>query len=103
MNALEAGVLVALLVLPVHWLVQRELGKLDDPRYLRRHGVVIVSPAILEAHTAPIGRYLDREIWGSVTFMGMRYRFDRIVPPRERERISARELYLPPGLVYRTD
>jgi hypothetical protein len=103
MNALEAGVLVALLALPFHWLVQRELDKLGDPSYLRRHGVVIVSPAALQAHSAPIGRYMDREIWGSVTFMGMRYRYDRIVAPRERERISARELYLPPGLVYVTD
>ena len=103
MNALEACVLVALLALPFHWLVRRELDKLDDPGYLRRHGVVIVSPAVLEAHSAPIGRYRDREIWGSVTFKGMRYRFDRVVSEKERERISARELYLAPGLVYVTD
>jgi hypothetical protein len=103
MNPLEAAALVALLALPFHWLLQRELAKLDDPGYLRGHGVVIVSPAALEAHTAPIGRYMGCEIWGSVTFMGMRYRFERIVPPRERERIGARELYLPPGLVYLTD
>lgn len=82
---------------------RRELDKLDDPGYLRRHGVVIVSPAVLEAHSAPIGRYQDREIWGSVTFKGMRYRFDRVVSEKERERISARELYLAPGLVYVTD
>ena len=50
---------------------------LHDPAYLRRHG--------------------------SVTFKGMVYRFDRVVPERERERISARELWLAPGLVYVTD
>jgi hypothetical protein len=102
MNALEAAVLIALLVLPFHWLVRRELDKLDDPGYLRRHGVVIVSAGALEAHSEAIGLYQDREIWGSVTFMGMLYRFDRIVPERQRERISARELYLAPGLVYVT-
>jgi hypothetical protein len=103
MDALEAIMLVALLVLPFHWLVRRELDKLEDPGYLRRHGLVIVAPGALDAHTAPIGRYQDREIWGSVTFKGMRYRFDRIVSEGDRERISARELYLAPGLVYVTD
>jgi hypothetical protein len=103
MSPLEAGVLVALLALAIRWLVQRELDKLDDPEYLRRHGVVIVAPTALEAHSDPIGSYKGSEIWGSVTFKGMLYRFDHIARARERERLSARELYLPPGLVYRTD
>jgi len=102
-SPLDAALLALILALPLFWLVFRELDRLDDPAYLREQGVVIVLDRVLEAHSAPIGRYLDREIWGSVTFMGMRYRFDRIVPPRERERISERELYLPPGLVYVTD
>jgi len=102
-NALEAGVLVALLALGIRWLVQRELDKLEDPRYLHDHGVVIVVPSALEAHSDPIGRYMGNEIWGSVTFMGMLYRFDHVARARERERLSARELYLPPGLVYVTD
>jgi hypothetical protein len=42
-------------------------------------------------------------IWGSVTFMGMVYRFDRILEPRRKERLAAGELYLEPGLVYVTD
>jgi hypothetical protein len=61
------------------------------------------SPHERHRHSEPIGRYEDHEIWGSVTFMGMRYRFDHIAGASERERISARELYLPPGLVYVTD
>ena len=103
MNAIEAIMPVVLLVLGFHWLVKREFGRLEDPAYLRRHGVVIVSPAALDTHAAPIGRYSGCDIWASVTFKGMLYRFDHIVPPRERERISARELYLEPGLVYVTD
>lgn len=103
MSPLETGALVALLALGIRWLVQRELDKLEDPRYLRRHGVVIVVPSALEAHSEPIGRYNGSEIWGSVTFKGMLYRFDHIARARERERLSARELYLPPGLVYVTD
>jgi hypothetical protein len=102
MNALEAAVLIAVLALPFHWLVQRELARLQDPRYLREHGVVIVSERALDHHSAPIGRYRGREIWGSVTFKGMLYRFDHVAQERERERISARELYLSPGLVYVT-
>ena len=34
-------------------------------------------------------------------FMGMRYRFAGIVPPAHR--VKARELLLPPGLLYVTD
>ena len=103
MSPLETGVLIALLMLGIRWLVQRELDKLEDPRYLRDHGVVIVVPSALEAHSDPIGRYQDSEIWGSVTFKGMLYRFDHVARARERERLNARELFLPPGLVYRTD
>ena len=102
MNALEAAALIAVLALPFHWLVQRELARLQDPRYLREHGVVIVSERALDHHSAPIGRYQGREIWGSVTFKGMLYRFDHVAQEQERERIGARELYLSPGLVYVT-
>ena len=103
MSPLDSGVLIALLAAGFHWLVRRELNKLDDPGYLRRNGVVIVAPAALEAHSAPIGRYRDSEIWGSVTFKGMLYRFDHVARAQERERLNARELYLEPGLVYVTD
>lgn len=103
MNAIQAIMPALFLALAFHWLVRREFRKLEDPAYLRRQGVVIRALSALEHHSAPIGRYRGREIWGSVTFKGMLYRFDHIACPREREGLGERELYLPPGLVYVTD
>jgi hypothetical protein len=100
MGPLDAAVLVLLLYLPFHWLVARELKRMNDPAYLRRKGVVLVSKDVLEGHSAPIGAYMGSPIWGSVRFKGMEYRFDRVVDRRDRERIRAGELYLDPGLVY---
>ena len=106
-SALDAAVLTLILALPLLWLVQREMAKLSNPKYLRDHGVVIVSERALQAHSEPIGEYLGRPIWASVRFMGMEYRFDRIVDlraaRRARECLSPRELFLDPGLVYITD
>ena len=101
MSALEAAVLVAILVLPWHLLVQREIAKLTDPAYLRMHGVVILNQSVLQ-DSAPIGEYLGHPIWASVRFMGMEYRFDRVQRAGLRERVGPRELYLEPGLVYIT-
>jgi hypothetical protein len=47
MSAMEALVVVLLVALPWWWLVRRELAKLTDARYLRAHGVVIVSERVL--------------------------------------------------------
>jgi hypothetical protein len=105
--AIEAALVFAFLALPLHWLVLRELAKDSDPQYLREHGVVIVSETALQGHSAPIGEYRGRPIWGSVRFMGMDYRFDHVVDTRisrhTRESIGPRELFLDPGLVYITD
>jgi hypothetical protein len=103
MNPLASVALVAAMVVPFAWLVHRHFRLLADPRYLREHGVVIVADHVLEARSAPIGRYKGCPVWGAVTFMGMQYRFDHVIEPRHRERIKARELYLEPGLVYVTD
>ena len=46
---------------------------MSDPRYLRAHGVVIVSQRVRQAHSTPIGEYRGHPIWGSVRFMGMEY------------------------------
>ena len=102
MSALDAAVVVLLLALPWLWLVQREFAKLSDPRYLRSHGVVIVSERALEANGAPIGEYLGHPIWDRVQFMGMDYRFDHVQDRRARERLAPGELFLEPGLVYVT-
>lgn len=101
MTPLDAAALFALLFLPFHWLVKRHFDELQDPAYLRARGVVIVQPSALEGHTEPVGSYMGREIWRSVKFKGMEYRFDRVVAPKERERIVAGELYVEPGLVFR--
>jgi hypothetical protein len=100
---LESALLILALFLPFHLLVLRQLRLLTDPAYIRRKGVVIVAEKVLEAHSAPIGCYMGHPIWATVTFMGMQYRFDHVVPRRKRNRIEARELYLDPGLVYLTD
>jgi hypothetical protein len=100
MSALDAAAVIVLVALPWLWLVNRELAKLADPGYLRRHGVVIVSETALQAHSDPIGEYLGHPIWGSVRFMGMEYRFDHVQERRARERLAPGELFLEPGLVY---
>jgi hypothetical protein len=100
---LEAALIVLALFLPIHWIVWRQLDRLGDPAYLRRNGVIIVVERALQSHSEPIGEYLGHPIWASVTFMGMRYRFDRILPRQKRDSIAALELFLEPGLVYRTE
>jgi hypothetical protein len=102
MTPLDAAILIVLLVLPLHWLVMRYFDQLADPAYLRKHGVVILSESALQDHSEPIGQYRDRPIWGTVTFMGMVYRFHHIVDGRDR-RVAPGELFLEPGLVYVTD
>lgn len=99
-SPIEAGLLVAVLALPWFWFLKWQIGKLTDPRHLRRSGVVIVLDKAIEAHTDPIGEYMGQPIWESVTFKGMRYRFDHIVEQKRRERLEPGELYLEPGLVY---
>jgi hypothetical protein len=99
-NPLEAAALIAAMVLPAFWLVRHELDKLDDPAYLREHGVVIVAENVLQTRSRPIGEYMGQPIWASVTFLGMVYRFDRVARPQEKEKTGPGELYLDPGLVY---
>jgi hypothetical protein len=99
-NPLEAAALIAAMVLPAFWLVQAQLDRLEDPAYLRKQGVVILLERALQAHAGPIGTYMGRPIWASVTFMGMVYRFDRVTRPQDKEKTGPGELYLDPGLVY---
>jgi len=101
--ALEALAVFLCLALPLRWIVLRELERLDQAPYLREHGVIIVSERALQAHSAPIGEYRGRPIWGSVRFKGMNYRFDRVIEGPLREHIGPRELFLDPGLVYITE
>ena len=104
MSPLEVLIVFLVMALPSWWLVLREFDRLEDPAYLREQGVVIVSKAVLQAHSEPIGEYMGHPIWGWVRFMGMDYRFDHVVDTRTsrhaRERLASRELFLDPGLVY---
>ena len=93
-------VLIAVLVLPLHCVVQWQLSREEDPQYLRTQGIVVVRESALEGHTDPVGEYAGHAIWGSVTFLGMIYRFDRIMRPQDKEKTGPGELYLHPGLVY---
>ena len=102
MNALEAALAVAGLALPFHALIQWQLSALSNPRYVRERGVVVRREEVLQ-YSSPIGFYLGRQVFGEVRFLGMLYRFDRVTTPAYRNRVQARELFLEPGLVYRTD
>lgn len=103
MNALEAVLLSVVLFLPVLGVVGWGMARQSDPRVIRAQGVVIVREEALESHAEVIGNYSGHEIWASVTFRGMVYRFDRVTGPRYRTHVHARELYLDPGLVYVTE
>ena len=100
MSPLEAALLVAALALPLHGLVLWQLTRLDDPAYLRAHGVVVVRQSALDGHAEAVGSYEGWPIWGSVTFKGMLYCFDRVRRPQDREKTGPGELWLEPGLVY---
>mgnify|MGYP006202315905 CR=1 FL=1 len=66
-------------------------------------GAVIETEGLVQACGDIVG-YLDgRPIHAAVDFMGMRYRFENVVPPSYRHRVGPRELYVPPGLLYVTD
>ena len=100
MTPITSAALVLVLFLPLSWLVLRHFDQLDDPQYLRKHGVVVVSERALQGHAEPIGDFMGHPIWASVTFKGMIYRFDRVQPAARREALGPGELFLEPGLVY---
>ncbi|MGZ8154577.1 MAG: hypothetical protein ACXWUK_04650 [Burkholderiales bacterium] len=100
MTPLAAAGLVLVLSLPLHWLVVRHFDRVEDPDFLRHHGIVVLMESALDVRSEPIGEYLGHPIPGSVTFKGMLYRFDHVLDRRLRERIGSGELFLEPGLVY---
>jgi hypothetical protein len=102
-SPIEAALLVVIVALPFHIAMQVALSRLEDPGYIRRKGVVIVRESALSGHEGCLGQYEGHEIWATVTFKGMTYRFSRVARPGYRQSIHERELYLDPGLVYLTD
>ena len=101
MTPVDSAILVLALTLGFLRIVFRELDKLESED-LRLCGIVIVRERALEAHSQPIGEYLGHQIWRTVTFRGLVYRFDRIQGQSRREQLAPGELYLDPGLVYVT-
>jgi hypothetical protein len=101
MTPIDAAVLVLALTLGFLRIIYRELDK-AEAEDLHRCGIVIVRERVLEGHSQPIGEYLGHQIWRTVTFRGLVYRFDRIQGQSRREQLAPGELYLDPGLVYVT-
>ncbi len=103
MAPLEAALVVVVLVIPFHWAIQREFSRETDPAFLRERGVVVLDAGALDDHAGVIGTFAGREIWATVTFFGMVYRYVGVARAGGRDRVGSRELYLEPGLLYRTD
>jgi hypothetical protein len=85
---------LALFALAV-WAVHRWFRRFEP------EGVVVESPAELEAIAPVIGTYHGDEIHEWVRYRGARYDFAYVAAPRERFNLKRDELLLPPGLVYR--
>ena len=103
MSPIEAALVVAAFVLPLHLFVYWQMSRIADPACIRRTGVVIRREEAIRKSAQVIGRYQGRDIAATVIFMDMIYRFDRVVPPFYRSWVARCELFLEPGLVYVTD
>ena len=101
MTPVDAATLVLALTLGFLRIIHSQLDK-AAAEDLHRCGIVIVRERVLEGHSQPIGEYLGHQIWRTVTFRGLVYRFDRIQGQSQREQLAHGELYLDPGLVYVT-
>jgi hypothetical protein len=97
---LTAALIVALGYLPILLLLRRHLALLRDPSNLLRHGVVVRRFDALDDVAEIIGRYRDSNIYRYVTFKGMRYDFERVVPTPLLFRVGPKELFVEPGIVY---
>jgi hypothetical protein len=104
MNGFETLLLAAVTALPLYLLMQWERMRLSDPRRLRNFGAAAARQEVgVDDGTEVIGFYDGGAIYASVHYMGMRYRFDRVVPASYRRLVQPRELFVEPGLLYVTD
>jgi hypothetical protein len=87
---------------PAILLLRRHLRLLHDPSYLLRYGVIVRRFEALDNVAEIIGRYRDSNIYRYVTFKGMRYDFERVVPIPRFFQIGPNELFVEPGIVYVT-
>ena len=78
MSPIDAALLILILALPLFWLVLREFDRLDDPAYLREHGVVIVLFVPIFLPMLPhFG--IDPILWGTLVFVNLQAAF--LSPP----------------------
>lgn len=101
----EALVLFAAAViglLPGFLLSRVETRRRNDPAFLKSRPVIIVTMRALDSVAEVIGRYRGSEIYRYVVFKGMRYEYDRVTAPAAKGQVRARELFIPPGVIYRT-
>jgi hypothetical protein len=92
-------VVVVAMMFPI-WMVVREARGATGARYWQRVGVVVSSERALDSVSEVVGRYMDGNIYGSLTFQGVRYDFDRVASPAYKNVLRGRALYLEPGVVY---
>jgi hypothetical protein len=95
-----AVMIVAVAYLPILLLLRKHLALLEDPANFLRHGVVLRRPDALDGVAEIIGRYRDSNIYRYVTFKGMRYDFERVVPTPRLFQVGPKELFVEPGIVY---
>jgi hypothetical protein len=89
-------------LLPGFLLSRVETQRRNDPAFLKSRPVIIVTPKALDGVADVIGRYRGSEIYSYVVFKGMRYEYDRITAPAAKWQVRERELFIPPGVIYRT-
>ncbi|MEO7403681.1 MAG: hypothetical protein ABIU95_08440 [Burkholderiales bacterium] len=92
--------LLLLIVAPFHLAMRYELTRMTEPQTIRARGVVLPSVAELDDIGPPIGPFGEKIIHETVNFLGQRYDYDRIAPPRYRNLLRPEELFLSQGLVY---
>jgi len=88
------------------WILRDTRGRLaaePDPVVDNEPGTRSFPGAFQEpsALRQPIGTYLGTTIHRYAEFEGQTYQYDRVCPLEASASVSAEELYLAPGLVYR--
>jgi hypothetical protein len=92
---------LAAILVPLYFLAHVERTRLSDPRYVRTSGVAVERAAVrIHEGAEVIGYYDGCEISASVEYLGLRYRFESVVPASYSRRLRPGELYVEPGLLY---
>jgi hypothetical protein len=100
LNLLFCAAVVGAAVVPLLWAVRLERRRINDPGFLREVGIVVIAESALDGVSEVVGRYMGAQIYRDITFHGVRYVYDRIVPPAYKRFVTSSELYVEPGIVY---